>query len=69
MAGFDVLSDRYLHILSVYGYERRHIEDTLSTTPLPSLELFGYNMNMSWVSNREYAEVTAELGEWWPDVR
>ncbi|KAM5534151.1 hypothetical protein V8D89_012171 [Ganoderma adspersum] len=65
--GLDSL--RYLHILSVYGQERRDIECILSSARLPSLELFGYNQDICWVSQENSDAGTAELGERWPYER
>ncbi|KAI1787073.1 hypothetical protein LXA43DRAFT_896729, partial [Ganoderma leucocontextum] len=67
ITGLDSL--RYLHILSVYGQERPAIEDILSSSPLPSLELFGYNQNMHWVSSKDSDAGAVELGERWPYPR
>lgn len=62
---------RYLHILSVYGEERGDIEGVLSGSPPPSLELFGYNQDMHWVSHGRSDASMVELSasERWPYSR
>ncbi|PIL26343.1 hypothetical protein GSI_12099 [Ganoderma sinense ZZ0214-1] len=68
ITGLDSL--RYLHILSVYGQERGDIEDVLSGSPLPFLELFGYNQDMHWACHENNSDAgTVELGERWPYSR
>ena len=60
---------RYLHILSVYGHERRDIEAILSHPSLASLELFGYNYNMYWLSPPHTSPTTIAISERWPYPR
>ncbi len=53
----------------MYGQERLDIEGVLSSSRLPSLELFGYNQDMRWVSHEDSDAGTAELGEHWAHSR